>query len=100
MEYEAVGTEVFTPQLKHYTEEVHSYRMEALGLLSDFMHLHTVVNWKGTLEWHMDSKLVIDTYKKCHRLTNAEWTSQRDKDVWEALILEKNIGRGELSYYM
>ena len=37
----------------------------------------------------MDSKSVIDTYKKCHRLTNAEWTQQRDKDVWEALIKEK-----------
>ena len=63
MEYEAVGTEVLPQQLKHYTEEVHSYRMEALGLLSGLMHLRTVVKWEGTIEWHMDSKLVIDTYK-------------------------------------
>ena len=75
----------------HYsTEEVHSYRMEAFGLLSGLMHLRT-----GTIEWHMDSKSVIDTYKKCHRLTNAEWTTQRDKDVWEALIIEKNTGQVE-----
>ena len=91
--YEAVGTEVLPQQLKHYTEEVHSYRMEALGLLSGLMHLRTVVNWKGTLEWHMDSKSVIDKYKKCHRLTNAEWTSQRDKDVWQAQIGRQPITR-------
>jgi ribonuclease HI len=93
MEYEAVGTEVLPQQLKHYTEEVHSYRMEALGLLSGLMHLRTLVKWEGTVEWHMDSKSVIDTYKKCHRLTNAEWTAQRDRDVWEALILEKILDR-------
>jgi hypothetical protein len=56
MEYEAVGTEVLPQQLKHHTEEVHSYRdrMEALGLLSGLMHLRTVVKWEGTIEWHMD----------------------------------------------
>jgi hypothetical protein len=50
MEYETVGTEVLPQQLKHYTEEVHSYRMEALGLLSGLMHLRTVVKWEGTIE--------------------------------------------------
>jgi hypothetical protein len=36
--------------------------MEALGLLTGLMHLRTVVKWEGTIEWHMDSKSVIDTY--------------------------------------
>ena len=53
MEYEAVGTEVLPQQLKHYTEEVHSYRMEALRLLSDLMHLHIAIKWNGSIEWHM-----------------------------------------------
>jgi ribonuclease HI len=72
--------------------------MEALGLLSGLMHLRTVVKWEGTIEWHMDSKSVIDTYtyKKSHRLTNAEWTAQRDKDVWEALILGKKYWTGRV----
>ena len=70
--------------------------MEALGLLSDLMHLRIVVQWNGSIEWHMDSKSIIDTYKICHRLTNAEWTSQRDKDVWKALILEKKHWTGRV----
>ena len=63
--------------------------MEAMGLLSGLMHMRLDIKWQGQIEWHMDSKSVIDTYKKCHRLTNAEWTKQRDKDVWETLIIEK-----------
>ena len=43
MMYEAVGTEVLPQQLKHYTEEVHSYQIESLGLLSRLMHQRTVV---------------------------------------------------------
>ena len=41
MEYEAVGTEVLPQQLKHYTEEVHSYRMEALLGLAIRPHAST-----------------------------------------------------------
>ena len=35
--------------------------------------------------------------QKCHGLTNAEWTKQRDKDVWEALIKEKNKWKERLT---
>jgi hypothetical protein len=64
MEYEAVGTEVLPQQLRHYTEEVHSY-LVLNGTLGVAIRPHasrTAVKWEGTIEWHMDSKSVIDTY--------------------------------------
>ena len=74
------------------THEEHSYRMEALGLLSALQYVRSELKWKGKLDWYMDSQAVIDTFAKCHRLNDSRWIKQRDKDVWGVwveLIKEK-----------
>jgi len=81
----AVGCENITRD-KLDTTEIHSYRMEAMALL-DGMTVLSRLGWEGTIQWHTDSKAVIDTFKKYRRGVKAStWTKQRDKDVWEAII--------------
>ncbi|HIB78287.1 MAG TPA: hypothetical protein EYO58_11915, partial [Flavobacteriales bacterium] len=91
--YEQIGVEAMGRErwgeTKLATHEAHSYRMEALGLLSVLHYLRTEMQWQGSVEVHMDSKSVIDTYKKCRYTQRAKWHRQRDKDVWKALKNEK-----------
>ena len=65
-----------------HTKELHSYRMEAMALLSGLNYLRRVIQWEGTVTWHTDSQAVIDTYqnKPLMKHTSA-WAKQRDKDV-------------------
>ena len=82
------------------THEVHSYRMEALGLLSALQYVRSELKWKGKLDWYMDSQAVIDTFAKCHRLNDSRWIKQRDKDVWVELIKEKKRwGKGRITIH-
>ena len=78
------------------TQEVHSYRMEALGLLSVLTYLRTEIRWKGKVEWHIDSKSVIDTFAICERLHKSSWHRQRDKDIWTTLQVEKRHWKGRI----
>ena len=78
------------------THEVHSYRMEALGLLSAFTFLRKEIRWTGKVEWHLDSKSVIDTFEKCEKLHKSSWHRQRDKDIWTALQIEKVHWKGRV----
>jgi len=78
------------------TQEVHSYRMEAIGLLSVLTFLRTEIKWKGKLEWHMDAMSVISTFKKCYMLGKSTWQRQRDKDIWSALIIEESHWKGRV----
>jgi hypothetical protein len=98
MEYVPTGVEAYgredLPITKLPTEEAHSYRMEALGLLSALKFLRTEIQWTGTLDWHIDSMSVIKTFGKCHHLNNTKWQRQRDKDIWIALIEEKKTLEG------
>ena len=71
------------------TQETHSYRTEAIGLLSALTFIRTELRWKGKVSWHMDSKSVIDTFKTCHQHNQTKWVKQRDKDVWRELTEEK-----------
>jgi len=71
------------------TQETHSYRMEALGLLSALTYIRIRLRWKGKIQWHMDSTSVIDTFKFCDRMGQTKWVKQRDKGVWTELIKEK-----------
>ena len=64
--------------------------MEALGLLSVLTYLRTEIRWKGKVEWHIDSKSVIDTFAICEKLHKSSWHRQRDKDIWTTLQMEKN----------
>ena len=50
------------------TQEAHSYRMEAIGLLSALHYVRKNLHWKGKLNWYMDSKSVIDTFDMCHNM--------------------------------
>ena len=76
-----------TPQLD--TQMTHSYRMEALGLLSLMTYARYDLQWKGEIDLHMDNKGVIQTYTKCGHWTQPQWVKQSDKDVWEAIAREK-----------
>ena len=78
------------------TQEVHSYRMEALGLLSVLTYLRKEIRWKGKIEWHIDSQSVIDTFRVCEKLSKSSWHKQRDKDIWTTLQLEKMHWQGRI----
>jgi len=78
------------------TQEVHSYRMEALGLLSVLTYLRKEIRWKGKIEWHIDSQSVIDTFRVCEKLSKSSWHKQRDKDIWTSLQLEKMHWQGRI----
>ena len=54
------------------TQTTHSYRMEALGLLSLMTAARYDLQWKGEVELYMDNKGVIQTYKKCNRWTQPQ----------------------------
>jgi hypothetical protein len=99
---EAVGRESFN---KHRTEnnpgtldthQAHSYRMEALAVLSGLTFLRRQLSWKGKVEWHTDSQAVIDTTRTVHWYNMTKWVKQRDKDVWTALRLELARWKGRL----
>jgi hypothetical protein len=82
------------------TQEAHSYRMEAIGLLSALHYVRKNLHWKGKLNWYMDSKSVIDTFDMCHNMRQTKWVKQRDKDVWLELIAEKKRwGRERIQIY-
>lgn len=88
-------------QYEIYTKELHSYRMEAMALLSGMIFLRYTLQSQGTIEWHMDSKSVIDTYKKNITPTYVtRWLRQRDRDIWDAINEEKNGGRAESHSHM
>ena len=53
------------------TKESHSYRMEAVALLSGLVYLREETQWLGTVEWHTDSQSVIDT---CGKITWSNMT--------------------------
>ena len=72
------------------TSEIHSYRMEALGILAGLMFLRYAIEWKGKVIWHTDSQAVIDTYNgKLNHLTPGKWAVQRDKDIFDAMLYQK-----------
>ena len=71
------------------TQETHSYRMEALGLLSALTFIRQKLHWTGNVVWYMDSQSVIDTFSTCHQGNQTKWVKQRDKDVWRELAEEK-----------
>ena len=83
------------------TTEILSYRMEALALLSGLSYLRIDLKWKGKIHWFTDSKAVIDTYKKYakhnSKPNHTNWIAQRDKDVWEMLLIEQEKWRGRLT---
>ena len=83
------------------TTEILSYRMEALALLSGLSYLRIDLKWKGKIHWFTDSKAVIDTYKKYAKYNSkpnhTNWIAQRDKDVWEMLLIEQEKWRGRLT---
>ena len=77
-------------QYETYTKELHSYRMEAMGLLSGLIFLRYTLRWKGTVEWHMDSQSVIDTYNNHITPDNTiRWLKQKDRDIWDAINQER-----------
>ena len=47
----------------------------------------------------MDSTSVIKTYLKCLHLRPQEWTSQRDKDIWMALRIEKRYWKQRVQLF-
>jgi len=69
---------------------IHSYRAEALGLLSGLLFLNSI-NWKGKVEWYTDSLSVINTWDKLQprRAHLKKWYKERDADVWKELIKQK-----------
>ena len=78
------------------SHSVHSYRVEALGLLAASTYLRQR-GWQGTLEWHIDCKGVINTLDKLTWQRYTDWYAQRDKDVWERLKIEKQFWKNRLS---
>lgn len=44
-------------------KSIHSYRMEAMGLLASLTYLKQV-GWTGAIEWHIDCKGVTNTTEK------------------------------------
>ena len=64
------------------TMEAHSYRMEALALLSGLVFMRVDIKWQGHITWYTDSQAVIDTSKKVTWYNTTCWVKQRDKDVW------------------
>lgn len=77
-----------------YTKQLHSYRMEAMGLLSGMIFLRYTLKWKGTVKWYLDSKSVIDTYtKNVNPQHTTKWLKQRDRDIWDSINIEKNCGQ-------
>ena len=72
------------------TMEAHSYRMEALALLSGLVFMRVDIQWQGHITWYTDSQAVIDTGKKVTWYNMTCWVKQRDKDVWDALKQELN----------
>ena len=93
--FKKLGIEGFGKEMVHGNEinEMASYRMEALALLSGLLYLRQRIRWNGKLHWYTDSKAVIDTYKKYKRKnsepTHTGWIAQTDKDVWEMLLIEQ-----------
>ena len=63
---------------------IHSYRMEAVGILAPLTYLKQA-GWKGTIEWYTDCKGVINTTKKLKYQKFNQWYAQRDKDVWSRI---------------
>ena len=55
------------------TQPTHSYRMEALGLLSLMTFARYDLKWEGGIELHMDNKGVIQTYAKCNKWSQPQW---------------------------
>ena len=82
------------------TTEIISYRMEALALLAGLSFLRIILEWKGNVHWYTDSKAVIDTYTKYSKYNSkanhTSWIAQRDKNVWEMLLIEQENWRGRL----
>ena len=99
---EGAGREIIPEEEsnKLTTKEIHSYRMEAMALLSGLLYLRKKIKWKGTVEWHTDSKSVIDTYKRIWmNQTAAKWSKQRDRDIWETLALEKKKWKNRVTLH-
>ena len=64
---EHIGTIIvgLTPEQRPLdTMEAHSYRMEALALLSGLVFMRVDIKWQGHITWYTDSQAVIDTSKK------------------------------------
>ena len=81
------------------TLQSHSYRTEALAVLSGLTFLRVELEWKGTVEWHTDSQAVIDTSGTVHWYNMTKWVKQRDKDVWVALRMELKRWEGRLKFH-
>ena len=77
--------------------------MEALALLSGISYLRIGLKWKGKVHWYTDSKAVIDTYTKYAKYNSkpnhTNWIAQRDKDVWEMLLIEQEKWKGRLTLH-
>jgi len=62
--------------------------MEAMELLDGLTYMKNAIQWEGQIEWYTDSGSVIKTWAKLRRGMKAgDWTKQRDKGVWETLLV-------------
>ena len=77
---------------------IHSYRAEAIGLLSGLMFLQHI-KWVGKVEWHTDSQSVIDTWNNLQPNWEPDWYKQKERDVWVRLWKQKKHWKGRLKIY-
>jgi len=62
--------------------------METMALLDGLTYMKNAIRWKGQVGWYTDSESVIKTWAKLRRGMKAgEWMKQRDKGVWETLLV-------------
>jgi len=93
----AVGKETIQHQ-DLLTRETFSYRMEAMALLGGLTYLHEHIKWKGKVQWHTDSKSVIQTYNNRSIQSHpGTWEKQRDKDVWDVMVQIRQQWDGRLT---
>jgi hypothetical protein len=74
----------------------HSYRAGAIGLLSGLIFLQHA-EWKGHVEWHIDSLSVICNWKRLQVRTELGETKERG--VWMRLWRQKAHWKGRLKIY-
>ena len=73
------------------TQETHSYRTEAIGLLSALIFIRKELRWKEKVSWHMDSKSVISN-RHVQNVSSPQ-SNQMGKTTGQRCVAK--IGRGE-----
>jgi hypothetical protein len=78
--------------------KIHSYRTEALALMTGLMYLKER-KWKGNIQWYTDSQSIITTWNKLNTSWEPNWVKYKDRDVWRMIYEEKKWAEKKMTLH-